>query len=338
MLSAQWVIPWWETYKDSLDAELCWLAGFSQDKLVGIAPFYVERKGNKKGRLRVLGDGNVCSDHISLLGHSAHRALFVSSITEWLVREAGNSWEAATWECIPSDDHEFLALGDLLNDAGMSIYRRPACSSWQVELPKTWDEYLGLLSKNQRKRCRRWCRQWIDSGKLTKMTVTQPDELDHWFNELCRLHNLRRNFLNEHGVFEDPNFMAFHAHATRELLAKGQLRLDFLLADGRPITSEYQFTNGDTVFSYQSGFDPEYNSIGAGNISLMTAIKSAIDEGFKTFDFLRGSEFYKQRWAATETKTLDIHVHQKNLNGSLGHAFLGTKDLLRSVRSMMTGQ
>ena len=336
MASPQWVIPWWETYGQSEDRELYWLAGLVGDELVGVAPLYVDNVNSSK-RLRFLGDGKVCSDHMSLLSTPDHSSLCAVNVCDWVREEVGNSWNSAHFECVPAEDKNTIALSDLLHNAGFAIYQRPNCSSWQVELPGTWDEYLSRLSKNQRKRCRRWCRQWIDSGKLTRKSVTSQDDLDEAFENLCRLHNARRRFVGQTGAFEDQQFFEFHKQATRELLESDQLRIDFLMEGSRPITCEYLFTSNSAVFSYQSGYDPEYSTIGAGNISLTLAIRSAIEDGYRTFDFLRGSEKYKQSWKADETKTIDVHVNQKNFGGTIEQAKLGTKDLLRSVRDFVKG-
>ena len=45
MASPQWAIPWWEAYgkgsSEDSGKELCLLAGFVRDELVGVAPFYI---------------------------------------------------------------------------------------------------------------------------------------------------------------------------------------------------------------------------------------------------------------------------------------------------------
>ena len=335
MMSPEWMIPWWETYGAPQNHELCCLAGIcGRGNLVGFAPFYVTNTKTKK--LRLLGDGPACSDHMTLLALPDYDALFSLAVADWMREEAGKSWGAAYFECVRAEDKSILSLSDLLIEKGLSSYKRPNCSSWQVELPDTWDEYLSRLSKNQRKRCRRWWRQWFDSGKITRKSVSKVDKLDAAYEDLCQLHNARRRFLGQTGAFEDPQFFEFHRETTRQLLQGGKLRLDFLVLEGRPITCEYLFNNNNSVFSYQSGYDPEFSSIGAGNISLTSAIKSAIEDGYRTFDFLRGNESYKKSWKASETQTIDVHIHQKNLTGTIEQAKLSTKDWLRYVRSKLT--
>ena len=338
MLSPAWVIPWWDTYQTSTRRQLCWLAGFNRDQLVGIAPFYVDHSKGRQGSLRILGDGRTCSDHQTVLARPVHRTAFLRQVADWLSERVGDEWGAGYWECLPARDENVTLLMDLLQQRGILVLQRPSCSTWQVDLPPTWEAYLSGLSKNQRKRCRRWHRQWVEPGKIVRKSITRADELDEAFDNLCRLHNARIRRVADAGVFENTQFREFHRAAMRELLADNQLRLDFLHLDGNPIACEYLFSDADTVYSYQSGFDPEFESISAGSISLMMAINAAIEDGYRTFDFLRGDEPYKQRWGAIESETVDIHIHRRNLSGSLRRAGLGVVDFLRSMRNRVIGR
>ncbi len=337
MMSPQWIIPWWRSYcENSSRAELCLLIGLDDGQLVGIAPFYVVNKRLTK-KLRFLGDGHVCSDHMTLLSQVGCCEAFTAEVANWLSNNAGKTWNAAKLESVDTDDVAMRKLVNQLDRESFSVYHRDSVSSWQVALPPTWEEYLSRLSKNHRKRCRKWHRDWIASEKLQFECVTRLDRLDEAFDHVCRLHNARRGSLGSSGVFEDESFHAFHKDCARELMATGQLRINLLMSDAQPIAAEYQLISPDAVFSYQSGVDPEFLEIGAGNISIMMSIRTAIDDGCQTYDLLRGNEPYKKSWSARESSAFDIHIHQKTMNGSLAHVTLGTQDWLRSVRSVVTG-
>jgi CelD/BcsL family acetyltransferase involved in cellulose biosynthesis len=47
------------------------------------------------------------------------------------------------------------------------------------------------------------------------------------------------------------------------------------------------------IYLYNSGFDRTYHSLSAGLVCKILAIKAAIAQGKKRFDFLKGAEFYK---------------------------------------------
>ena len=74
------------------------------------------------------------------------------------------------------------------------------------------------------------------------------------------------------------------------------LRLRLLTKDGEPIAAIYGMKFGITTFFYQAGMNPNFKSLSAGTILLADLIRSSIEEGGTTFDFLRGDEPYKRRW------------------------------------------
>ncbi|MFX9097154.1 GNAT family N-acetyltransferase, partial [Acinetobacter baumannii] len=61
-------------------------------------------------------------------------------------------------------------------------------------------------------------------------------------------------------------------------------------------------------YFYQMGFNPEFGSISPGNLLLSFAIRTAIEDGSKEFDFLRGDEPYKRRWQAQHSITNYRHL------------------------------
>ena len=249
MMSPQWIVPWWRNYQEnSARAELSLLIGLVDDQLVGIAPFYVVKKRLTK-QLRFLGDGHACSDHMTLLSQDDCSEAFADEVANWLNNEAGKTWNAAEWESVDADDVAMCELVNQLDKESFSVYRRNSISSWQVALSPTWEEYLSRLSKNHRKRCRKWHRDWIDSGKLQVISVTEVDQFSDAFENLCRLHNARRKSIGSAGAFEDKSFYAFHNDCARELMATGQLRINLLMSDAQSIAAEYQLSSQDTVFS-----------------------------------------------------------------------------------------
>jgi CelD/BcsL family acetyltransferase involved in cellulose biosynthesis len=65
-----------------------------------------------------------------------------------------------------------------------------------------------------------------------------------------------------------------------------------LYIDNTPAAAILAFRVGDTLMSYNSGFD-EVNFSGAGFYLKAMHIKRAIESGIKTYNFLQGSERYK---------------------------------------------
>ena len=65
-----------------------------------------------------------------------------------------------------------------------------------------------------------------------------------------------------------------------------------ILVGNTPVAALFAFRVGDTLMSYNSGFDEEHFS-GAGFYLKAMHIKRAIENGVRTYNFLQGNERYK---------------------------------------------
>jgi CelD/BcsL family acetyltransferase involved in cellulose biosynthesis len=84
---------------------------------------------------------------------------------------------------------------------------------------------------------------------------------------------------------------------------KHWLQLSFLLINEEPAATYLNFVYGDTVMVYNSGLlADKFGQLSAGIILLANNIRTAIEKGYKVFDFLRGNEIYKFRMGGQETR------------------------------------
>ena len=80
----------------------------------------------------------------------------------------------------------------------------------------------------------------------------------------------------------------------------GLLQLGVLELDDQPTAMIMCFDYNDCRYLYNSGYDPEYNSLSVGLLSKVLAIKDSIQRGIKSFDFLKGAEAYKYHLGGKE--------------------------------------
>ena len=83
-----------------------------------------------------------------------------------------------------------------------------------------------------------------------------------------------------------------------QLLAAGTLRLHWLEIDGVPAAAEYHLGQAGVVYCYQSGVAPELLDEEPGRISTIATLQLAMQQGYRTIDFLRGDEPYKAHFRA----------------------------------------
>lgn len=340
MLSAPWLARWWEHFGCAdQGASLFVLSVRDNDgALVGLAPFFV----NSSRTIEFLGSGKVCSDHPSILCQEGYEDAVVSEVVDWLFDESAGrtQWQGIDLEAVDSDDtvmQQFVERLRTRSDALVTC--REDTGSWYLDLPESWEEYLQGLTKNRRKRCRRWTRNYFESGRAKLRVFSEAEQLEEGFAILEELHNRRRRGVGEAGAFEDPLFRAFHRTVAPEMLAAGMLRLNCLELDGRPIAAEYMLVGTDTLFAYQSGIEPDALDDSPGNLSVMVGIQSAIEEGCRRFDFMRGDETYKANWGALSRPAIRVRAWQRNVGGRLSQlvesARQSSKPVVIGLRSLM---
>jgi CelD/BcsL family acetyltransferase involved in cellulose biosynthesis len=276
-------------------------------KLVGIAPWFLDRTIVKGNVLRWLGSGEVCTDHLSLVCESQNREEVAVAVAEALTTSC-DDWDRLELNAVDADDPTVGLLTSALEDRGCLVSRYAADAYWALELPASWDDYLATLSKSHRKQLRRLEREVLESDRVCWHRVRSEEALADCWEVLVDLHQRRRRSLGEPGCFASRMFHDFHREVVGRLLARDQLRMSWLKLDGSPAAAEYHFTDGTTTYAYQGGVDPERLGAEPGRLSTISCLQAAINEGQRCVDFMRGDEPYKAHWRARSHPTYDYRV------------------------------
>ena len=326
MRSPEWLLTWWEIYTAPAD-ELCILLLHEPGGgLVGLAPLFLQ---NIRGGaiFRLLGSGNDCTHHTTWLSASGWENHVGIAVARFLL-QCKSDWKQLLFEAVDEDAEAILATMGHLAENGCLCHRRQIQSCWKISLPATWDDYLQMLSRSHRKRCRKLQRQFLDSNKIQVRQVESQADLMKGFDILLQLHGIRWGSSNKpHGVFADQRFLKFHETVSRKFLARNQLRLAWLEYNGKPIAIEYQFVDAKAVYAYQAGVDLSMDAYSPGRLSMMAAIQFAINNRCEYFDLLRGDEPYKANWRAAPMTCHDFRVWQKSGRGFIEWAMWSTYSL-----------
>ena len=86
-------------------------------------------------------------------------------------------------------------------------------------------------------------------------------------------------------------------------------RLDFWLLklNGRIVAAQLGLRYGDTVFSLQEGYDPDYSTDSVGYVLRSQVLRNLIAQGVHNYDFLRGTDESKARWGSVVKSYLNIN-------------------------------
>lgn len=304
MRGHDWLAGWWRHYAEG---ELFVLAAYDEatDELIGLAPWRMET-GARLGRvIRWLGDGEVCTDHLTLLTAEGAAPRVSAAIADFLSDEFLD-WDLLQLDDTDAADPRLAALVDALTERDCRLQARDAGACWSIELPADWEEFLARQSKSHRKQLRRAERRVLESDTCHWRPVETAEQLQEAWPLFIDLHQRRRQSLGEPGCFASARFEAFHRELSTRLLERGQLRMSWVEMEDQGVAAELHFASDDAVLAYQGGVDPDRLEDEPGRLSNIATIKAAIEEGASRFDFLRGDEPYKAHWRAEPQATVHL--------------------------------
>jgi CelD/BcsL family acetyltransferase involved in cellulose biosynthesis len=315
-LTWEWHSSWWRHL--AADSRLSVLAVRRGSRLVALAPFAHHRGGGRlrigASRLKPLGNGPVGSDYLDLVARAGEeiRALRVV---------AGELERRRTIVELPqllrrSSGAELLAR--LLEQRGWRSLERVTHLCPYADLrDHTWESFLQSLGARHRENVRRRIRK-LEAGFDVRFTrVEDPGELPEAFAALLDLHHRRWAPRGGSDGLHTPELIAFHRDFSRLALERGWLRLYLLHVGGRPAAAIYGFRYRDRFLHYQGGFDPAHAHLGVGLVSMAFAIREAIAEGAREFDFLHGEEPYKFLWARDVRELMRLELYPPSPAGRL---------------------
>jgi CelD/BcsL family acetyltransferase involved in cellulose biosynthesis len=291
-LTWEWMSTWWKHH--ARGRRLALLAVREGRDLVGLAP--LARRTTRPNTLasawlEFLGSGVVGSDYLDVILRRGREPLALSALSEALDSE-GLRLDLVR---VPAESASMRTLAGSLSARGWLTLEAltHVCPFIPLE-GQTWESYLMTLGPSHRSTVRRRLRQ-AQAGAARFRIVDAVGERQPAFDALVRLHGLRWGDRSE--TFCAPATVAFHEEMMAVALDRGWLRLGLLTQEGTPLAVVYGLRYRDTLYYFQSGFDPRHAAQSPGLVALGLSIKSALEEGVRRYDLLHGDEPYKFRWA-----------------------------------------
>lgn len=253
-----------------------------------------------------------CPDHLDVPAVASATLESVVPMIEQL------RWEIALFSGVAENAANLARLLREFSRRGHAVRQAQLDSCPFLELPSSWDEYLSTLSSSRRQSVRRRERKLVREHGATLVDYA-PDRLDEGWAHLRELHEAR---WHGGGALTDTSERMLR-HFFTDLATRGELWLTSLDLQGKPAAAWCGFACGDTVYFYQCGRDPQWDSAGVGGVLMGMMIRRAMERGFRRFDFLRGEDDYKMHWTSTRRMIYETVVFRRGLRGTLLRALDG---------------
>jgi CelD/BcsL family acetyltransferase involved in cellulose biosynthesis len=314
----EWHQAWWRVFRG--EYELRALLAWSADRLVGVAPWVLNRESST---LQFLGSGDEASDYCDLLVDARHPQA-VDEFARWLLDHSS----------------EWLRL-DLRNLPGHSQHRArrearlPACSRWlytEVSAdaptrllgnPGADAELLGKAS------LKRHVNHFRKSGRLEFAQLSTEQEILPWLDAFFRQHVERRALAGKTSQFLDSRQRQLYRELARTLGPTGWLRFAVVRFNDAPIAFHFGFEHKSRFVWYKPTFSAEHAKRSPGEVLLKLLFEYAVSAKLQEFDFTVGNEAFKYRFANHVRRNHRLRLFSNPLEYWLLRTKKAAKQLLR---------
>ncbi len=245
------------------------------------------------------------ADYATVLAAPADLPIVCETVVGWLAAQDQSRWDVVDLRRLRDGDPAADALTKSLEWAApaadwcVTREREDVCPVVTLRPGVDFEGYLATLGGKERHEIRRKIRRAEAAGEVKLEKSIHPiDDLDTF----VELHQRR---WGDEGLFPATAGGAasrrFFAGLFEDCAPAGVVDLSFLTVGGRRIAAGVTFDDGQAVYYYNAGVDPDARELSPGVVMVARYIQRAIELGRSRLDFLRGDEPYKYEWGAVDS-------------------------------------
>lgn len=274
------VTPWWQKiWWDNFcaDNELSILSVREGEEVIGIASLMLS-----DGKLTFTGDKELF-DYFDFLVPKNNEARFYETLFDHIM---DMDWQSIDLPSLPQDSPTLDYMPRLARERGLEVKVEQEETTPVAYLPDSWDEYLAGLRKKDRHELRRKLRRLEAADSPRQYSCYSPECMQDFFRLLRASREDKKEFLT-------PEREKFFTDIAQELSSRNQFKLYFLEVNGERVAGCICFDYDESYLLYNSGYDPSYSQLSVGLLNKALSLQTAIEEGRRSFNFLKGNERYK---------------------------------------------
>ncbi|MBN1190624.1 MAG: GNAT family N-acetyltransferase [Dehalococcoidales bacterium] len=281
-----WIKTWWRHFGGSADT---WIRSVWLDKkIIGIAPLQI-----RQGTASITGSVDVC-DYQDFVVVPGYERYFFAAILDELLREGVSCLDLET---IRPDSSIAVDLVPLAREREYKVEYQQIDVSADMPIPSGWDEYLGTLDGKQRHEIKRKMRNLQRIGETSYRHITDLGDIQESVEVFLRMFPESRG---DKARFMTDEMQSFFRSLSTAMAEAGVLRFGILQAGHKPVAMVMLFDYNESIYLYNSAYDPAFRSMSVGIISKAMCIQESIKLRKRRFDFLKGAELYKQHLGGKE--------------------------------------
>jgi CelD/BcsL family acetyltransferase involved in cellulose biosynthesis len=281
-----WMEAWWLVFGS--EADMLVRTVRAGEKIIGIAPLMV-----KNGIAYLIGDADVCDYHDFVIT-PGREVEFYNLILDDLKKKGIRDLDL---KHLRPDSTVLTHLTAVAENRRYPVVSIREEFSLEIDLPPLWEDYLASLSSKQRHEVRRKLRRLFEEGQVEFRFLNHCADIPETMNIFLRMFVESRP---DKAAFLTEKMKSFFMLLAEAMDRKGMLKIGILSLNEQPLAEIMCFDYNHCIYLYNSGYDPNFTSLSAGLACKVLAIKASIEQGYKRFDFLKGTEPYKYHLGGKE--------------------------------------
>lgn len=300
-----WARTWWQSFGNQ--CKLCVPVVYEGNQIALILPLVEHR-----GTLRFLGSPQ--ADYSDMLCCHPRPAQLLALAFDALLRSAPE-WK----ECILGDlrpaSHILKAWRELPSWLRPLLQLELTHSCPTILLGERREEVIDslLAGKHVRRRLQKLHKAGTVSFRHIESEAEAQQQLAHFF----RCHRRRCAVFAKTSCFEEPAMSSMIRTLVAQMDLRGELRFGVLELNGRPLAWSLGFQVNGKYAYYQQTFDLDAEEYAPGEVLLHHLLSYARASVEQEFDFLRGDEFFKRRFAAHINQCRTVYLQRPGMRGWL---------------------
>jgi CelD/BcsL family acetyltransferase involved in cellulose biosynthesis len=307
----EWAVAWWRAFGHSYT--LCSLVVFAENEVVGIVPLV-----KRDGVIQFLGTPEADYADIVCEEEWTEEVLAVAFKT---LRESVSGWSECVWQHLSRDSRIMRHYRALPRELLSNLHCLASERYQTILIRENRDAVFGsLLGKKHTRRRRNKLQK---AGQVRFHHLSTQQAAGTCLNDFFRHHIRRHAAIGRRSVYAAPESCQF----IRMLFANlgSAVRFGVLELDGRPLAWHFGFQVNGKFMLYQHTFDVAKADYTPGELLLWNLFEYAKDNVTREFDFGKGDEPYKSRFANHSRETFSLFIEPFGFKGR-------TRGLARKVQ------
>ena len=214
----------------------------------------------------------------------------------------------------------------------------PPCDHHYLDLPETFDEYLGTLSAKSRYDIRRTRRRLEKNGngECIIEKYLKVEDVARFVDDACAVSSTTWQYQQQNAGLRDPQVLRDRFEHTARL---GWFHSYLLRVHGEPVAFQVGYVLEGVYYAHVTGYDPSWAKKQVGIYLIVAVIEDLISngQGIHLFDFGYTNSLYKQRLSNRSTRDGFYYLFPRTVRMSALWIALrisiGVTDLVRRILS-----